>query len=174
MAAQIPATSRLTGRLTEPGAGQPHDRLVERREEAGAVARGERLWAAGDFAGAAQRIHQIAGCQREPDRVLGERPPVRRDHFRACFHAAARQRHVGGDDDIAGARAFGDPVVRFVHAGADHHALDHLIARHRDRAVADDKDLEINALERMPLGDAIQLLLHRAGIGVDVEGDVFG
>jgi len=25
----------------------------------------------------------------------------------------------------------------------------------------------------MPLGDAIHLLLHRAGIGVDVEGDGF-
>ena len=33
------------------------------------------------------------------------------------------------------------------------------------------QDLEADALARMPLGDAIHLLLHRAGIGVDVEGD---
>ncbi len=30
------------------------------------------------------------------------------------------------------------------------------------------------ALERMAFGDAIHLLLHRAGVGVDVEGDGFG
>ncbi len=43
-----------------------------------------------------------------------------------------------------------------------------------DRAVGDDKDLEPNALARMPFGDAIHLLLHRAGVGVDVEGDGLG
>ncbi len=42
---------------------------------------------------------------------------------------------------------------------------------HRDGAVADDEDLQRHALERMPLDDAIHLLLHRAGIGVDEEGD---
>ena len=39
------------------GAGQPHDGLIERGEERGAVARRERFWAAGDCAGAAERIH---------------------------------------------------------------------------------------------------------------------
>ena len=38
-------------------------------------------------------------------------------------------------------------------------------------AVADDEHLQRRALARMALGDAIHLLLHRAGIGVDVEGD---
>ena len=67
--------------------------------------------------------------------------------------------------------ALGNPVVGFVHAAADHDALDHLISRDRDRAVADDKDFKLRALEHMPLGDAINLLLHRAGIGVDIDGD---
>jgi hypothetical protein len=41
---------------------------------------------------------------------------------------------------------------------------------HPTLAVADDQDLERHTLERVPLGDAINLLLHRAG-GVDVDGD---
>ena len=72
------------------------------------------------------------------------------------------------------AGALRDPVVRFVHAGAHHDPLNKLIARDRDRAVGDDEDLEVDALERMPLGDAIHLLLHRAGVGVDVDGDGIG
>jgi hypothetical protein len=69
----------LTRRAAEPRACQPHDRLIECRKKAGAVARRKRLRPAGDLAGAAQRIHQVARRQRHADRVLGERPPVRRD-----------------------------------------------------------------------------------------------
>ena len=47
------------------------------------------------------------------------------------------------------------------------------IARHRDGAVADDEDFEGHTFERMPLGDAINLLLHRGGIGVDEDGNHF-
>ena len=36
------------------------------------------------------------------------------------------------------------------------------------------KTLSANTLERMSLGDAIHFLLHRAGVGVDVEGDGHG
>jgi hypothetical protein len=43
------------------------------------------------------------------------------------------------------------------------------ITWHCDGAVGDDEDFEGNALERMPLGNAINLLPHRAGVGVDVE-----
>jgi hypothetical protein len=60
--------------------------------------------------------------------------------------------------------------VSLIHSGADHHALDHRIARHRDRAVGDDEDFEDGAFERVALGDAINLLLHWAGAG-DVGGD---
>ena len=67
--------------------------------------------------------------------------------------------------------ALRDPVVRIVHAGADDHGLDRRIARHCDGAVGDDEDFEGGALERVALGDAINLLLHRAGVGVDVDGD---
>ena len=58
-----------------------------------------------------------------------------------------------------------------VNLGFDDHALDHLIAGNGDGAVADDEDFERDTFERMALGDAIHLLLHRAGVGVDVEGD---
>ena len=67
------------------------------------------------------------------------------------------------------AGALGDPVVRLVHAGADHDALDHFISGNGDRAVGDDEDFQRDAFKRVPLGDAINLLLHRAGIGVDVD-----
>jgi hypothetical protein len=41
-------------------------------------------------------------------------------------------------------------------------------ARHGDRAVADDEDFQRDDLERLSLGDTIDFLLHRAGVGVDV------
>ena len=77
--------SRLTNQLPKPRALEPHDRLVERGEKAGAVARRERLGAAGDLAGAAQRIHQVARRQRHADRVFGEGAAVRRDDVGAGF-----------------------------------------------------------------------------------------
>ena len=54
--------------------------------------------------------HQVAGGKRHADRVLAERPAVRRDGFGARFHGPARQRHVRRDDDIA-MPARRDPVV---------------------------------------------------------------
>jgi hypothetical protein len=47
------------------------------------------------------------------------------------------------------------------------YALDHLIARHCDGRIGDDKHLEGGAFERMALGDAIHFLLHRASVGVN-------
>ena len=132
--------------LPKPGAPEPHDGRVERGEEAGAVARRERFWAAGDLAGAAQRIHQIARRQRQPDRVLGERAAVWRDHVGAGFDAAARQRHVRGDDDVAAPGALGDPVVRLVHARADDDSLHKLIPRHRDRLLLTTRTLSATPL----------------------------
>jgi hypothetical protein len=41
----------------------------------------------------------------------------------------------------------------------------------RDRAVADDEDFEIGAFRRVALDDAVDILLHRAGIGVNVDCD---
>ena len=66
-----------------------------------------------------------------------------------------------------------DPIVRRIHAGSNDHALDHLVARHGNGGVADDKDFEGGAFERVTLGDAIDFLLHRAGVGVDVTGRSF-
>jgi hypothetical protein len=68
-------------------------------------------------------------------------------------------------------RDSGGDGVSLIHSGADHRALDQRIARHRDGAVGDDEDFERRALERMSLGDAINFLLHGAGVGVDVNID---
>src|ERR1700677_4765844 len=74
---------RLLPGLSEPGADEPHDGLVERGEERRAVPRREWFGPAGDFAGVAQRIHQVSRRQRHADRVLGEGPAVRRQHLPA-------------------------------------------------------------------------------------------
>ena len=74
---------------------------------------------------------------------------------------------------VASVMPIDSPVVGLIHAAADHDTLDHVISRDGDRAVADDKDFQRRALEHMPLGDAIHLLLYRTGIGVDVDRDGF-
>jgi hypothetical protein len=121
----------------------------------------------------AQRIHQVARRQGHADRVCGEGAPVWRNDLGARLHGAARQRRISRDHDSAGAGAGTrrDLIVRLIHAGADDHALDQRIARHRDGGVGDDEDFEGGALERMALGDAINLLLYWAGVGVDVKVD---
>src|SRR3954469_12089301 len=58
---------RLRGALALDAA----DGLVERREKRRAIARGERSWAAGDFARRAQISHQVANRQRHADRLFG-------------------------------------------------------------------------------------------------------
>src|SRR5688572_13278358 len=97
---------------------QADDRLVQRREEVGAVARRERLWAAGDLAGIADVLQEVARGERHADRVLGEGAAVRRDDCGARLDTPAGERHVCGDDDVAAAGALGDPVVRLVHPAA--------------------------------------------------------
>ena len=151
-------------------AAQPADGAVELGEEGGAVARRERRRAAAHhLAGLAQIGHQVAHGERHADRSVGERAAVGRDHLGAGLDAAARQRNVVGNDDGAGVGARGDPVVGRIEAGADRDALDHGIARHLDRAVGDHPDAQ-----PMPLGDAIDFLLHRAGIGIDQDRDPGG
>src|SRR5262245_62797315 len=59
--------------LAEPRAREPHQRRIERREKARAVAGRERLRAARDGTGAAQVAHQVAGCERHADGVFRER-----------------------------------------------------------------------------------------------------
>jgi hypothetical protein len=90
-------------------------------------------------------------------------------------HPAIPLRRHPADSRLAACRIIlirdsGGDGVSLIHVGADHDTLDR-IARHRDGAVGDDEDFEGNAFERMALGDAINLLLHRAGIGVDLDGD---
>ena len=123
-----------------------------------------RFWTAGDFAGRAQIGHQIAHRQRHADRLFGERLAVRRDHLGAGFHAAAGERDVRGDDDIALAGALRDPVVGGIHAGPRSDALDQRILRHADEIARDHADRQA-----VPDRDAIDLVLHRAGVGIDID-----
>ena len=93
-----------------------------------------------------------------------ERLAVRRDHLGAGLDAAARQRNIRGDDDIALARAFRDPVVGGVHPGTGRDALDQRILRHPDELPGDHADRQA-----MAGGDAVDLVLDRAGVGVDID-----
>ena len=149
--------------LGEAGALQPHHCFVERREEARAVAGGEGLGAAGDLAHGAQVLHQVAGGQRHADGGFGEGLAAGADDLGARLHAAAGQRDVRGDDDSARRRPLGDPVIRRVKAAVDDDALDHRRLRHQHEAVGHHPDLQAIAA-----GDTVDLVLHRAGIGIDV------
>ena len=100
------------------GTLQAHHGQIERLEEAGAVARGERPGSARHRACRSQIGHEVARGERHADRGFGERLAVRRNRHRAGPHAAMGERHVGGDDDAAGAGPLGDPVVGRVEAAA--------------------------------------------------------
>ena len=71
---------------------QPDDLPIEAAEKRRSVFRRERLRAAGDLAGRAQLIHQVAGRERHADGVLAERLAVRRDRDRAGLHGARSER----------------------------------------------------------------------------------
>jgi hypothetical protein len=105
------------------------------------------------------------------DRICREGAAGGRDHSRARLGAAGRERHVGRDHDGALAGTFGDPVVGRIHVPADRNPLDRRMFRHRDRAVAHDEHVQREALGEMALGHAIDLLFHRTGTSVDVDGD---
>ena len=85
------------------------------------------------------------------------------------FEAAGGQRDIGGDDDVAFSRALGDPVVGRVRAVGDHHALDQRAVRQPHPAVGDEMHDQ-----PVPLRHPHHLVLHGAGVGVDVEGDGHG
>ncbi|MNR12323.1 hypothetical protein D3C85_1286730 [compost metagenome] len=95
--------------------------------------------------------------------------PVRLQRLGPGLQAAVGQGDVCGDDDVAGDGALGDPVVGHVGAGVDHHLFDQGLARDIDPGVRHYEDLEAVAA-----GHAIDLLLHGAGVGVDVEGGGHG
>jgi hypothetical protein len=63
-------------------------------------------------------------------------------------------------------RPLGDPVVGSVESVADDHAVDEIVRRHADRAVADDRHRHAVAE-----GDLVDLLLDRAGVGIDKDAD---
>src|SRR5262249_55440818 len=108
--------------------------------------------------------HQISYGERHSDRLFGERLAVRRNHVGAGFDTAARQRNVCGDDDVAGASALRDPVIGGVHARPCGDALDQRVLRYPDEAACNHADGYAK-----PERDAINLVLYRAGIGVDID-----
>ncbi len=62
--------------------------------------------------------------------------------------------------------ALRNPVICLVHAFGHHHPLDQRIARHVDEGIGDHV-----GLEPVAAGHPINLVLHRAGIGIDEDKD---
>jgi hypothetical protein len=108
-------------------------------------------------------VHQVADRKRHSDALLGESAAVGGDDLGARLHAAAGQRDVGGDHDVAPPDAFGNPIVGGVHARAGGDPLDQRVLRNADEADGHDRDGK-----PMARGDAVDLVLHRTGIRIDV------
>ena len=106
-----------------------------------------------------------AGGQRLADRGLGELVAIRPEHPSTSLQAAVGKRDVGGDDDVARPGLLGDPVVGRAETGP-HDQFDPRIRRHPQRGVRDD----FHGHGVAPR-DPVDLVLDRAGVGVDVDGE---
>ena len=92
---------------------------------------------------------------------------VRGEDAGAALDGAGGERDVGGDADVAGADAVGDPLVGGVGALGDHDDGDEGVAAGADAAVGDEGDRV-----GVALGDADGLVADGAGVGVDVDHGV--
>ena len=92
--------------------------------------------------------------------------PVGASTVAPALSAAVGEQDVGGDHDVAGARRLGDPVVGGVEAVAHHHPLDQRMIGDADPAVAD-----YLTPPPVPPRDPVNLVLHRAGVGIDQDSD---
>src|SRR3546814_2034908 len=97
-----------------------------------------------------------------PYTTLFRSPSIGRENGRDGFHAALGEQYVRRDHNGAGRRTFGDPVVGRIESAADDHPLDQRRLRHHHEAVGDDAYVQL-----VSPGDAIDLVLHRAGICID-------
>jgi hypothetical protein len=104
---------------------------IECLEKARAVLGAEGGIVALAFAGLAQMGAEIAHGARHADIGVVEDAAGRAGDLRAGRDTAHGERHVGGDDDVAGATMFGDPVVGGIEAVGDDDVVDHRIARGR-------------------------------------------
>ncbi len=163
-----PGGSRLAlpTRRTRPL--QPHHRRIQRLKKRAPVLRRKGLRPACRLARRAQTVHQIARRQRHADALGRERAAIGAEGFGTRLHRAIRERHIVCNDDGPRPRALGDPVVGDIHPRRHDHALDQLVPRHIDEAVGDHEHFE--AVARC---DAVDLVLHRTGIGIDENDDRF-
>ena len=79
--------------------------------------------------------------------------------------AAAGERDVGGDRNIAHPSMLDDPVISRVEPTPHHDELDEWLLRYPQRRIGDHEHLDL-----VPPRDAVDLLLDRAGIGINVDG----
>ncbi len=135
-------------------------------EEGGTVARRERRQSACGVTGGAQVGQQIANGQRHADGVIGQRPARGCEDGRSSLHAAAGQGNIGGDDDGAGTRRSAIQLsASSGPAGTATRSISGCCGT-RMKLLATTETGKL-----VPLRDAVNLVLHRAGIGVDINTD---
>jgi hypothetical protein len=83
--------------------------------------------------------------------------------LRSRLDATADKRHIVGDHNVTARHACNDPVVRGIGFAADDHAFYEFRTRHDDKAVREDE-----RLHSVTLGDPIDLVPNRAGVGIDM------
>src|ERR1051326_6808656 len=105
---------------------------------------------------------EVAHAKGHADAVGGEELARRTDRRRAFLQATRRKRNVGGDRNIEGADMVHDPIVRRIGAFRHDYRSDARIGAWSHAAIADNVHGKIVAAS-----DALDLRLHRAGIGVD-------
>ena len=100
-----------------------------------------------------------------PDTHLIENSSSRRDSEAASGHAAGRQRNIVGNCDITACDVIRNPIARSIQLGVTHHNQgDARVKRDPHTTVADQNNEELIAV-----GNAVNLLLHRACVRIDIK-----
>ena len=114
--------------------------------------------------GGAHIGHQIACGQNAADIGSVDLASVRAQHIGAVGNAFRRQRDIIGDDDVACPGLVGNPDVGGVRPIINDDKPDERVRVWPDAAIADhDRPTAVT------YGDGDDLILHRAGIGIDVN-----
>ncbi len=140
------------------------DDLVEFLKEPRPVALLQRWWPAGDFTGASQLFQEVAGRHGLADVVIGEGSPGCPQDPGAGLDAAARERDIGRDDYVQGLHVLDDPIVGGVESTVDDFERDPRLVGSSHPRVGHQRDLE-----SVPTCDAVDLLFHWTGIGIDID-----
>ncbi|QTK78656.1 hypothetical protein AT6N2_C0810 [Agrobacterium tumefaciens] len=137
---------------------------VKRLQKSRTVARRKSGVIAFAFAGFAQMRTEVTHRRRHANIRWIEHAPRRPGHQRALCNTAARERHIGGYDDIVLTGMVGDPIIRGVETSRHDHIFYHRVARWAQTGIGNE-----GHLQAMPFRHLENFRLHGAGIGIDID-----